>query len=206
MGGRSRKAAMGAAWRAASPALVAMAIFAWLTAPARAQQVDCSTLNPNPVPPTTTCTVSTTHHETDTPVATPGIVVPGNGPLQVQLNQVLAGPNGAAVASALATLEVVTANSGGGSTKVFLGTSTTVTNSQTFGPGTVLVGSDQSQTFFVAAGNIDINQNTAFESFFELLTASQSLTQRGVNWLSGDLTPRCRRHCSMMASALSTCC
>jgi len=48
-----------------------------------------------------------------------------------------------------------------------LGTNTTVSNSVTIGPGEVLFGDDMSQSFFVVAGNTNINTNTGYESFFQ---------------------------------------
>lgn len=44
-------------------------------------------------------------------------------------------------------------------------TETSVTTSTTFGPATILIGEDQSQTFFVAAGTVNFNTNTHTENF-----------------------------------------
>jgi hypothetical protein len=51
--------------------------------------------------------------------------------------------------------------------KVFFGTSTTITNSITIGPGTVLFGPDLSVTHFVPATTTNIDTNTQTETFFE---------------------------------------
>ena len=45
------------------------------------------------------------------------------------------------------------------------GTQTTVTTDTTFGPATILIGEDQSVTFFVAPGTLNINTNTHTETF-----------------------------------------
>jgi IPTL-CTERM motif len=42
---------------------------------------------------------------------------------------------------------------------------TTVTQTTSLGPGTILIGEDQSATFFVAAGTTNINTNTHTEFF-----------------------------------------
>ena len=44
-------------------------------------------------------------------------------------------------------------------------TETSQTTTTTFGPATILIGEDQSQTFFVAAGTLNINTNTHTEIF-----------------------------------------
>ena len=43
----------------------------------------------------------------------------------------------------------------------------TVTTTASLGPGTILIGDDQSQTFFVQAGTTNYNTNTHTESFFD---------------------------------------
>lgn len=48
-------------------------------------------------------------------------------------------------------------------------TTQTVSTTTSFGPGTILIGDDQSQTFFVQAGTININTNTHTESFVNQL-------------------------------------
>jgi hypothetical protein len=45
------------------------------------------------------------------------------------------------------------------------GAQQSVTTTTTFGPATILIGEDQSQTFFVAAGTMNINTNTHTETF-----------------------------------------
>lgn len=42
---------------------------------------------------------------------------------------------------------------------------TSVTTTTTFGPATILIGENQSQSFFVAAGSVNINTNTHTENF-----------------------------------------
>ncbi|MGD9847164.1 autotransporter outer membrane beta-barrel domain-containing protein [Pseudorhodoplanes sp.] len=56
------------------------------------------------------------------------------------------------------------------------------------GPGTILIGSDQSQTFFVAPGTTNLNTNTHTETFVtNFLQAARTLSAQGVNFLLGDL-------------------
>jgi outer membrane autotransporter protein len=105
--------------------------------------------------------------------------------LQTELNQILAGPNGATILNALNSLGVL--GPATGSTKTLIGTNTTVTNSVKIGPGTATFGPDMSLSFFVTAGNFNINTNTAFESFFDIMLGLQVMTAQGVNWLTGDL-------------------
>jgi uncharacterized protein with beta-barrel porin domain len=135
---------------------------------------------------TTTNTTSTTHHETDIPGGSAGVIVPGNGPLQAMLGQVLAGPNGATVLNALNNLGALGPK--GPSSKQSLGTNTSITNTVAIGPQTILFGPDLTlSSFFVPAGHTNINTNTHFESFFEVSPGSQTISARGINWLSGDL-------------------
>src|SRR5262249_3907295 len=56
---------------------------------------------------------------------------------------------------------------------------TTVTQTTSLGPGIILVGDDQSQTFFVAAGTTNINTNTHFESFFQISSQTNTITSPG---------------------------
>ena len=165
-------------------AVVAPLILAFLLALPNAALAQIVTCSP-PEPPGDTCTVSTTHHETDVVVAGTGVVTPGNSALQNELNQILAGPNGPAILNALNNLGVLGPPTA--STKVFVGTTTTVTLQITIGPGTVLYGPDQSLQLFVPVGSENFNTNTAFENFFEIMTGLRSMTSQGVNWLSGDL-------------------
>jgi hypothetical protein len=44
-------------------------------------------------------------------------------------------------------------------------TETSTITTSTIGPATILVGEDQSQTFFVAAGTVNFNTNTHTETF-----------------------------------------
>ena len=74
-----------------------------------------------------------------------------------------------------------------GSSKVPFGTSTTISNQITIGPGTVLFGPDESLNSLIAVGNTNLNTNTGTESFFEIISGLQVMTAQGVNWLIGDL-------------------
>jgi outer membrane autotransporter protein len=161
---------------------LAVALLLALPGPALAQVVTCP---PGTLPPITSCTVSTTHHETDIVVAGTGVVTPGNAALQNELNQILAGPNGPAILNALNNLGVLGPPTA--STKVFFGTSTTVSSVVTIGPGTVLFGPDLTLLMFIPPGSENFNTNTHTESFFEILTGLQVMTSRGINWLIGDL-------------------
>jgi len=53
-----------------------------------------------------------------------------------------------------------------------------VTTTTTIGPGTILIGENQSETFFVAAGTVNLNINTHTESFYDrlFLTTNTYLT------------------------------
>lgn len=44
---------------------------------------------------------------------------------------------------------------------------TSVTTTTAIGPATILIGEDQSQTFFVAAGTVNVNTNTHTENFID---------------------------------------
>ena len=166
--------------RRAGFAVLAAAALVW-AAPASAQVVACP---PGTLPPITSCSVSTTHHETDTPVAGTAITAPE--PLQTQLNQVFAGPNGAAVQAQLNALGVL--GPPGPGAKVSLGTTTTVTDALHSWPRHRLYWPRPNTALFMSiAGDVNFNTNTAFESFFELFSGSQALTNKGINWLSGDL-------------------
>ena len=54
-------------------------------------------------------------------------------------------------------------------------TETSVTSTTTFGPGTILIGEDQSQTFFVADGTANVNTNTHTETFVTRTTTTTYL-------------------------------
>jgi hypothetical protein len=179
MGGRTRRAT-GGAW------VVAATLF--VTISAQAQVVDCNTLVGlvGPLPPNTTCSLSTIHHETDIQGGSPSIVVAGNNPLQVQINQIVSGPNGAAFVNVLSTLGVL--GPLGPPTKTFVGTSVIGPNhAVTVGPGQAAIGPDQSLTIFVPANFTNIDENTFFDSVFLISAGSQPLSRRGINWLTGDL-------------------
>ncbi len=142
----------------------------------------------------TTFTTSTSHHETHVPLTVDQRTSSGviqnvlNGGDRIQLGfspgTSLASPRvQAALQAALralppfpqgASLQLLsrTPGSGGSSSKTtqFVGTNTSVTTTTTFGPATILIGPDQSQTFFVAAGTLNINTNTHTQSFFNDIT------------------------------------
>lgn len=44
-------------------------------------------------------------------------------------------------------------------------TETSITTTTTFGPATIMIGEDQSQAFFVAAGTLNVSTNTHTEPF-----------------------------------------
>ena len=58
------------------------------------------------------------------------------------------------------------------------GTETAVTTQTTFGPGTILIGEDQSQTFFVADGTTNVNTNTHTETFVSRTTTTTYLNSQ----------------------------
>ncbi len=92
----------------------------------------------------TTYTNSTTHETTVTNVTLPGStvtvgpVVPGSGPLANQLQQILAGPNGATILNALNSVGNLGVLGPPGPSlfigNTTVGTNTTVTTTETFGP------------------------------------------------------------------------
>lgn len=101
----------------------------------------------------------------------------GNGQLQI---------SDAQLSSSQAPVSATTTNS----TDVLTGTNTSVTTSTTFGPGTILIGPDQSQTFFVPAGTMNINTNTHTESFFNRTpTTTQTSTKSSVYRVVGVSRP-----------------
>jgi hypothetical protein len=134
----------------------------------------------------TTFTTSTTHETTVTDVTEPGVtvIVPavqGSGPLNAELARLLAGPSGALIQNALSRVGVLGAVTPGvfqGLTTI--GTNTTVTTATTIGPQTILIGNDQSQSFFVQAGTENINTNTDYHLFEDaLFQNSQTLSTVG---------------------------
>ena len=64
---------------------------------------------------------------------------------------------------------------------------TSVTTSTTFGPGTILIGEDQSETFFVAPGTMNINTNTHTERFFNDFFAA-TITHEATYQVTGHKT------------------
>ena len=144
----------------------------------------------------TTFTTSTTHHTTYTRVDLPDVQAyqttvlaylhgTGGGASLVFQQTVptsIGSPGGqGAVAQAASALQAAGAGSIPGPALVasatsahtdFLGNQVnhidqTVTTTQTFGPATILIGDDQSQTFFVAAGTENFNTNTHYETFVD---------------------------------------
>lgn len=109
----------------------------------------------------TTTTTSTTSHSTFT----------------------IYGPAGDFLAkpSILAVLQTLSA--GGLAATTLKGTAFTVTSTVAFGPATILIGPEQSVTFFVAAGTLNVNINTHTESFFDVNLAGSS---SAAGWVFGD--------------------
>jgi uncharacterized protein YhjY with autotransporter beta-barrel domain len=137
-----------------------------------------------------TLTTSTSSQETVTVVTVPGVTIgaPGSGPLQGQLAQILAGPSAGPFQTALAVVLGPATTSFVG--RQLTGASQTITLEDTIGPATIIIGNRDigGVAFFVPAGttNTDINTNTV-NMFTDTFQSSRSLTNRGVNWLSGDL-------------------
>ena len=69
----------------------------------------------------------------------------------------------ASVQAALQRLGAITLSQ----TLVQTGTNTSITTTTTFGPATILIGTDQSTTFFVAPGTTNVNVNTHTATFFD---------------------------------------
>jgi len=75
-------------------------------------------------------------------------------------------------------------------TDIFTGSLQSVTTETTFGPGTILIGPDQSQTFFVPPGTTNVNTNTHTESFFNRTpTTMQTTTKSSVYRVVGVSRP-----------------
>jgi outer membrane autotransporter protein len=131
--------------------------------------------------------LSSTHRETITTVILPdGSGVGGSGPVQDQLNALLAGPNGTTLQNALSPVI-------GSSTLTFIdrqynGTDLTIVFEDTLGPGTVLVGFNRTRSYFAPAGTVVLNIISNFDRLFtDTFQATNSLTALGLGWLSGDL-------------------
>ncbi len=140
---------------------------------------------------TTTTTTSTTHHQTHTTVNGPDIntyVTRVIGMLDSVLifDVTVAGDADdpatlAAYADATAALQsagggpvtgpALTASSQSNATaqtgEVCTHEEYSVTTTTTFGPAVILIGEDQSETFFVPAGTVNVNTNTHTESFID---------------------------------------
>jgi outer membrane autotransporter protein len=69
------------------------------------------------------------------------------------------------------------------STLTLTGTNTSVSTQTTFGPATILIGPEQSITFFVAPGTTNVNTNVHTASFF---TASFRVAPTAFGWILGD--------------------
>ncbi len=70
-----------------------------------------------------------------------------------------------------------------------VGTNTTITTATTVGPTTILIGTDQSVSFSVAAGTQNVNQNTHFETFVNNLFQATT-TNSATYELSGTASKR----------------
>ncbi len=131
--------------------------------------------------------VSSTHRDTITTVILPdGSGVGGSGPVQDQLNALLAGPNGASLQNLLTPVI-------GQSTLTFIdrqynGTDVTIDVEDVDGPGSALVGFNRSRTFLVPFNAALTNVVTNFDRLFtDTFQATNSLSAEGLGWLSGDL-------------------
>jgi hypothetical protein len=139
---------------------------------------------------TTTTTTSTTHHETDIHVDLPTIYstrvigVTFNGqqnflvydqtfPVQPFASEVVNTANPAAelAVQAVALPQTITGptltsmSSTEQLADTIAGVNTSISTSTSFGPATILIGDDQSMSFFVPAGTENINTNTHTETF-----------------------------------------
>jgi hypothetical protein len=163
----------------------------------------------------TTFTTSTTHHTTYTRVDLPTIqayqttVRAGLGASLVFEQTVAFAPGSAEVqateAQASAALQAAGAGPITGPTPVaqfttcntaHLGdqlnhTEATVTTTASLGPGTILIGDDQSQTFFVQAGTTNYNTNTHTETFTDQIY-QQTCTTSAFLLLTADPADRPR--------------
>jgi uncharacterized protein with beta-barrel porin domain len=140
------------------------------------------------IDPIITESTSSTHQDIVTNVTLGGVTIaaPGSGPLQTQLGQILAGPNAGPFQTALSAVlgAPVTAFVGRQLTSL----NATFTLEDTVGPGTIHVGEDRIVSYVVVAGQFNENINAAINYFYtDTFQATQTLTNRGVNWLSGDL-------------------
>ena len=138
-----------------------------------------------------TCTITTTgnNHFTDVTLPDVTVVAPGQPVLSSQLQAALAGPNGAAIQTVLVNLGVLGPVSAATLIATqFTGSAASVTTTNTPGPATILVGPDQSITFFVAPGTSNFDTHTHTTSFFDrLFQASRPLSNQGISFLLGDL-------------------
>jgi fibronectin-binding autotransporter adhesin len=140
--------------------------------------------------PTTTFTTSTTEHETVTSETLPGFAVTGPAPaiLVTQLGGALAGPLGPEIEGFLGNAGLIGPAGAPALIDTEQSTETIATTDIAFGPGVILIGPNQSQTFFVQDGTINLNTNTHTETFtHNIFRISRPLTQQGANVLAGDL-------------------
>lgn len=165
--------------------------------------------------PTNTFTTSTTEHETHTAVTGPAsessrtrVTAALDGAI-IHDETVTGGPTSAAVTAALArarsALEargIAPASVTGPATvsnsrdvqstqvtSVLDRIETAVTTTLTFGPGVILIGPNQSQTFFVPAGTVNFNTNTHTEYFYNDVT-TQTIVNNAHLQLSGTTPPK----------------
>jgi hypothetical protein len=170
---------------AACAGFAAAAMLLAAAGPAAAQLVPC-----DPLDPPNTCSVSTTNGTTHTSETLPGttVVAPAQPVLTNQLQLALAGPNGAAIQAALANLGVLGPLSAATLIATQTHFETSVTQQLTTGPATILIGPDQSITFFVLPGTTNFNTNTHTQTFIhDIFQASRPLSNQGTNYLLGDL-------------------
>ena len=114
--------------------------------------------------------------------------VGGSGPVQDQLNALLAGPNAVAIQHALDG--ILDAPSLTFISHVLDNTTPTPTFEDTLGPGTIIIADRDNGgiAYEVLAGFVNLNINTQFNNFFtDTFQATNSLSAERLGWLSGDL-------------------
>lgn len=191
MGAGVQIPARAAARQGVGASLLATAAVFLLAAPAHAQQVTCT--DPpftGPFAPNQTCTVSQTSATVSVDVFLPGstVTAPDQPVLSAQLQSAIAAPNGSAIHTTLTNLGVLGLASAPTLVRTRIVSQISTSNEVTPGPGVLLIGPDQLQTFFVPSGTVNTNINTHTDTFINpYFQASQALTSRGVNFLLGDL-------------------
>ncbi len=93
------------------------------------------------------------------------------------------GPGGGFLSSPAVLAALQKAAAAGPSAVALNHTETSVTTTTTFGPATILIGDDQSQTFFVAAGTTNVNTNVHTQRFLDV---NFSASSPAFAWVTGD--------------------